>query len=246
MTNENLAIGYRWSFQIIDGNRDIAKDANLLKEFHQVCVDGFGLESDDWNTDNISMLLYSTLLGRLFSGSGRLCGIAYYSVTEKQLDGTYLLWEDGICLRKEVQGKRYSLAAIQGAIKMFPSRNFGWLGCRTQIPKMFSRYQKIGKIFPFNEDYNTPIGKRVMEFLLQNISEVQDVEKEKKLNKTNGVCSEIYPQGRLGDYKTGIEGTTEFEKKLEQWNFQRAHGDAVILVARFPQDFFSKNEVSNA
>lgn len=226
---------YRWEFQILNQNREIANDASLLEDLHQVCVDGFGMESAEWTKDNKDMLLQSSLLGKLWDSSGKLCGLAYYSVPEKQLDGDYFLWEDGICLKKEVQGKQYSLAAIKEAAKMFPTRKFGWLGCRTQIPKMFLRYKKLGKVFPFDANYETGIGKCIMDFLRENIQEVREVYQSNKLNISNGVSIATYPLGKLGNYEIGIDGTAEFENRLEQWGFQRDLGDAVVIVAHLKQ-----------
>jgi hypothetical protein len=227
---------YKWEFQLLEGNRGIADDESILEEFRQVCVDGFGIESGSWIDDNRSMLLNSTLLGMLINSEGKIYGIVYYSAPQELLDGTYLLWEDGICLRKEVQGKSYSRAAVEGTVKLF-QRSFKWLGCRTQNPNMFARYKKLGKVFPFDESYDTLIGACVMNFLISNIVEVREVNASNKLNKVNGVCVQTYPQGRLGDYQTGIEGTAEFEKKLEKWGFQREQGDAVVIVTLLFEPF---------
>jgi hypothetical protein len=220
---------YVWQFQRLDRNVEIAD--KVVKELHQVCVKGFGLDSDEWATDNRLMLSQSTILGRLLNQQRKVFGIAFYSAPDVFLDGTHFLWEDGICLVKEAQRKGYSWTAIEQAVKMFPERIFGWVGCRTQNPAMFLRYAKLGKTFPFDELYDTVNGERVMNFLLENIAEVQEVSALNNLNRRNGICTEVYPQGRLGDYSIELDGAEPFEKQLKQWEFQRDTGEAVLIVS---------------
>jgi hypothetical protein len=218
-----------WQFQQLDRNMKIADE--IVEEFHQVCVSGFGSESQEW-TPNIKLKLsQSTILGRLVNPQEKVCGIAFYSAPDLLFDGTHFLWEDGICIVKELQGNGYSWAAIEQVAKIFPERTFRWVGCRTQNPAMFLRYAKLGKAFPFDELYNTPSGKRLMSFLIENFVEVQEVDVSTQLNRDNGIFSAIYPQGKLGDYRTELGGTDAFEKQLGQWGFQRNRGDAVLIVS---------------
>lgn len=229
MSLEELGRDCVWQFQRLDRNVEITD--KIVEELHQVCVNGFGIKSDQWATDNRLMLSQSTILGKLLNQQGKVFGIAFYSAPDAFLDGTHFLWEDGICLVKEAQRKGYSWTAIEQAAKMFPEHNFGWVGCRTQNPAMFLRYAKLGKTFPFDELYDTANGRRVINFLLENIAEVQEVGTSNTLNKGTGICTDVYPQGRLGNYPTGLDGTEAFEKKLKQWGFQRDRGEAVIIVS---------------
>ena len=229
MSIEELGRDYIWQFKRLDENPEIADE--IVEELRWVCVNGFGLESDEWAADNKLMLSQSTILGRLLNQQGKVFGIAFYSAPDVFLDGTHFLWEDGICLVKEAQRKGYSWTAIDQALKMFPERTFGWVGCRTQNPAMFLRYAKLGKIFPFDELYDKVNGERIINFLLENIAEVKEVGALNNLSRGNGICTEVYPQGRLGDYPTEIDGAEPFEKQLKQWEFQRDRGEAVILVS---------------
>lgn len=100
---------------------------------------------------------------------------------------------------------------------------------------MMVRYSRFGKLFPFDELYDSSDGQVVMDFLLNHISEVKTTHQRQKLNRVNGVCTQLYPQGRLGDYVVDLEKTAIFEKQLQDWGFQREQGDAVILMSALVQ-----------
>ncbi|MEG4518358.1 MULTISPECIES: hypothetical protein [unclassified Microcoleus] len=233
MSKEELASECVWQFKIFEENPDISDV--IVENFSRVCLNGFGIERD-WTTNIKKKLSNSTMLGMLQNQEGRFYGFATYLASNSLLGGSYLLWEDGICLTKEAQGKGFSRTAIEQAVKIFPKQTFGWIGGRTQNPLILKRYKRLGKTFPFDELYETQTMKSVMDFLIENIPEVKKVYTEKKLNRSNGICTAVYKEGRFGDYPVGIEGTEEFEKQLEQWGFQRARGDAVIIVARWRQN----------
>jgi hypothetical protein len=65
---------------------------------------------------------------------------------------------------------------------------------------MMMRYARFGNLFPFDQLYDSVDGQSIMEFLLEHIAEVQTTYQRGKLNTVNGVCTQLYPQGRLGDY----------------------------------------------
>lgn len=222
-----------WEFQRLENSAEIPDI--LLDQLLQVCVDGFGLESSDWLNDNREMLSTSTLFGRLMDKQDQLYGIAFYSAPLELLHNFHVLWEDGICLVKALQHKGFSRKAIAKATSFFPERKFNWLGCRTQNPAMMVRYSRFGKLFPFDELYDSSDGQVVMDFLLEYVSEVKTTHQRQKLNTVNGVCTQLYPQGRLGDYVVDLEKAAIFEKQLQDWGFQREQGDAVILVSALVQ-----------
>jgi hypothetical protein len=218
-----------WEFKHLENGAEIPDE--VLGQFLRVCVDGFGFESDDWMYDNQEKLATSTILGRLLDNQGQLYGIAFYSAPAVTLGDSHVLWEDGICLVKLAQHQGHSRSAITKAASLFPERQFNWLGCRTQNPAMIMRYSKFGKLFPFDELYDSTNGQPVMDFLLEHIAEVQTTHQRGKLNTTNGVCTQLYPQGRLGDYRVDLEKAAQFEEQLQCWGFERERGDAVILVS---------------
>jgi hypothetical protein len=222
-----------WEFQQLDGNAEIPD--SLVEQCSRVCIDGFGLKAGDWADGNREKLSQSKLFGRLVGNGEKLYGIAYYSVPDARINNSHILWEDGICLVKSVQHKGCSWQAITKAASLFPDRQFNWVGCRTQNPAMLMRYSRFGRLFPFDELYNTSDGQTVMDFLLQHIAEVQTTHQQGKLNTVNGVCTELYRQGRLGDYSVKLNGAGFFEKQLQDWGFQRERGDAVILVSSLVQ-----------
>ncbi|MGV0029059.1 hypothetical protein [Phormidesmis priestleyi] len=233
MSQKELLPNLDWEFQRLDNGAEISD--GLLDQLLQVCVDGFGLKSNDWVNDNREMLSTSTLFGKLTDDQGYLYGIAFYSAPDMNLGDSHILWEDGICLVKELQHKGFSRKAIAKAISLFPERQFNWLGCRTQNPAMMMRYSKFGRLFPFDKLYDSADGQPIMEFLIEHIAEVRTTYQRGKLNTINGVCTRLYPQGRLGDYLVDLERAAQFEKQLQSWEFQRARGDAVILVSSLVQ-----------
>jgi hypothetical protein len=229
MSEKELPSSLIWEFQWLD--KDAETQDQLLGCFHQVCIDGFGFESDNWINNIRKKLATSTILGSLQDNQGQIYGIAFYSVPAVTLGDSHIVWEDGICLVKAVQHQGYSQKAIKKAVSLFPERRFSWLGCRTQNPAMMMRYSKLGKLFPFNKLYSSEDGQPIMEFLLEHIAEVQTTYQRGKLNTVNGVCTQIYSSGRLGDYQVNLKNAAQFEQQLQAWEFQRDRGDAVILVS---------------
>jgi hypothetical protein len=98
---------------------------------------------------------------------------------------------------------------------------------------MMMRYANFGRgeVFPFDKLYDSKDGQSIMAFLLEHIAEVQTTHQRGKLNIINGICTQLYPQGRLGDYCVDLEKVARFETQLQAWEFQRERGDAVILVS---------------
>jgi hypothetical protein len=222
-----------WEFQWLD--RNTAVSADLLEQLLQVCEDGFGTPAADWRDGTLEKLGASTVLGKLLDAAGRLYGFVFYSAPAQPLLGSHLLWEDGICMVKAVQQKGYPRRAISKVAELFPERRFYWLGCRTQNPAMMLRYAKFGKLYPFDESYDSPDGQVIMNFLLNYIEEVKTTHRCGKLDTTSGICNRFYSQGRLGDYPVNLEKAARFEDQLKVWGFQREFGDAIVLTSLITQ-----------
>jgi len=217
---------YNWQFQILNG---ISPEDDIATSIHQVFLDGFALQKG-WSIESIKKAFTrSKILGLLVNLNQEICGYAFYSVPDHPLQGTYLLWEDGICLKKEAQGKKLSSQAWKLACSFFSTRKFGWIGGRTQNPLVIKRYAKLGVLFPFQITYAEGEGKLIMDYLSRYIAEVRDV---KHLERDTGICRQVYKEGRLGDYSIQIDGADEYEKLLHAWNFQRENGDALIVVTK--------------
>jgi hypothetical protein len=220
---------FTWHFQKISEIKD-SFDVKEVKEFHRVCVDSFGIETD-WDSDNKRKFSESTLLGKLLYQTEELCGIAYYSVPEKELENSYLLWENGICIVKKAQHLGLSSIAIEEAKQLFSERKFGWFGGKSQNPKIFLRYQNLGKTFPFEQLYATPEGQTLMTFLVENIEELKDLRESGKLNLSSGICTAAYSR-YLGDYSISLKGAESFENHLKKLGFNRTGGDSVVVIAK--------------
>jgi hypothetical protein len=230
MSYPKQLLSLNWKFQRLDESVKVSDE--LLEQCLQICVDGFGFESDDWMKNNREKFATSTIFGKLLDAEGKLYGISFYSAPVVTLSGFHVLWEDGICLARAAQNQGYAQQVIGGATSFFPARQFKWVGCRTQNPTMMMRYANFGdQLFPFDELYDSEAGQTIMAFLLEHIAEVQTTHQCGKLNLINGICTQLYPQGRLGDYCVDLEKVAGFEAQLQAWEFQRERGDAVILVS---------------
>jgi hypothetical protein len=222
-----------WDFQWLD--RNTAVSAELLAQLLHVCEDGFGTPAAEWRDGTLEKLAASTILGKLLDAAGQLHGFVFYSAPAQPLLGSHLLWEDGICMVKAVQQKGYPRQAIAKVAELFPERRFRWLGCRTQNPAMMLRYAKFGKLYPFDETYDSTDGRVIMDFLLNYIEEVKVTNQCGKLDRKSGICAKFYPQGRLGNYPVDLEKAAKLENQLQDWKFQREFGDAIILTSLLTQ-----------
>lgn len=218
---------YEWQFQLAQNIN--ADDSSLLEAIHQIFLDGFGLKKG-WSVEGINKRLKtSNVIGFLRKDGKEICGYAFYSIPSELLGDAYMLWEDGVCLRKEIQGKGLTKQVVEKSSFVFPDKKFSWIGGRTQNPLVIKRYSKFGALFPFHATYAAGEGKLVMNYLNQHIAEVRDV---KQLEKNTGICRGVYKEGRLGDYSMLVSDTDDYERRLLEWNFQRESGDAVIVVSK--------------
>lgn len=215
-----------WRFQSLHGHSEF--DDTVVGAILDVFRDGFDLP-DGWSIESVRKdLNSSSVVGLLFSPDDKLQGYAFYFAPSVPLDGAHLLWENAICLRKEVQGKGYTKSVLQNASNVLHAMTFGWVGGRTQNPVVIKRYSKLGRIFPFDASYETGEGKIVMSYLLKHVEQVG----ASSIDLTNGICRRAYRYGQLGNYPTDVVGTERFETQLQNWNFRRDEGDAVAVVSR--------------
>lgn len=215
-----------WQFHHL---KDLEPDYALAESIHKIFLDGFGLK-EGWSTEGIKKaLMRSTMLGLLVDPKGNTWGYAMYTIPDAPLMGTYFLWEDAICLKKDAQGKGFSSNVWGMILSFYSNRKFGWVGGRTQNPLVIKRYSKFGYLYPFESTYDHGEGKLVMDYLGRHIAEVRDV---KQLDRNNGICHSVYREGKLGDYSMSVTGAVAWEKQLSERGFQRERGDAVIIVAK--------------
>jgi hypothetical protein len=215
-----------WTFRSLQVDSEV--EEGLAESIRAVFLDGFGL-SDGWTVDEIKVSLRrSHILGLLMSPDGQIWGYAFYSVPPNSFEGRWFLWEDAICLRKNVHGYGLSEEALPYVQRLYPRKEFGWIGGRTQNPIVMRRYAAYGKVFPFDLRYDEGVGPRLMEFIVGSIEEIGAVA---DLDRATGICRQVYKEGILGDYLLGLEEAQPFERLLNSWNFNRAKGDAVIVVA---------------
>lgn len=98
-----------------------------------------------------------------------------------------------------------------------------------QLLLMMRSYGYFGSLYPFEADYSTGEGYKVMDYLLEHIPQVKYTT---NLVRDKGLCRSIYNSGRLGDYKVNVK--RGIEKQLAEWGFNRDNGDALIVIARLP------------
>ena len=203
------------------------------KDIYSIFLNGFGLtEKNAWRIERIADALrrISFLALAYANDEPNACGYAMYTVPPIPFDdGTYLLWEDAICLRKTAQGQGGRSDLFAKITARSHHRPIGWIGGRTQNPRVIKTYCRLGHSFPFSENYETPDGQAIMAFLRAHVDEVRHVE---KLDLPCGIGRHVYRQGRLGDYDEDAYKTLEFERQLADWKFDRDNGDAVIVTAR--------------
>lgn len=218
-----------WRFQFLDTPEDVSD--SVIESLGRVFSDGFGLPNG-WNREDIRRALHrSDVLGLLHDADGVVVGYAFYSAPEISLEGRHLLWEDAICLQKLVQGSGYTGQVLfKSVTKLFPERVFGWVGGRTQNPKVFLRYAKLGQVLPFDLAYTSSLGRKVMNFLVEHITEVQEALSRGILEQATGICRGIYREGKLGDYEIASHSWDRFEVLLRSWAFDRDSGDALLVV----------------
>jgi hypothetical protein len=118
---------------------------------------------------------------------------------------------------------------------LFPERDFGWLGGRTQNPLILRRYlHRATSLFPITIGYDNRNGKELLGFLLRHIAEVSEVS---ELDLRTGVCHKIYKTGRLGDYPVDLNDpeVAMIEKRLSELGMSRDSGDAVVAIAKLKE-----------
>jgi hypothetical protein len=216
---------YQWSFINLQEVQDAP--AELILVLRQIFADGFGLTTLWQEEDAQHALTRSTILGLLQNPTGQIGGYAFYTLPEAPLLGSHLLWEDAVCLRKSLQGQGYAGHKLFACIREYLNdRTVGWLGGRTQNPIVMRRYARFGETLPFNALYDEQ--PQVMNYLIEHIAEVQSA--QQRMDKRTGICRQVYPEGRLGDYPTDVPGTEKYQDLLKSWGFSPERGDAVVVL----------------
>lgn len=229
---------YSWDFRLVDPQEQVSDE--VAEGIHRAFLDGLNL-AEGWSIEGAKRVFSrSTVAGLLTQGEQEIEGYAFYNIPEVQLDGSYMIWEDGICLKKHLQGRGLAsferlLAKICG---LFPGRAFGWVGGRTQNPLVILRYARLGTNYPFDAKYSEGEGQTLLRFLVQNIADVNEV--KATLDYSTGICRGLYPEGRLGDYGRTIDGAEAIECSLAEWGFDRNAGDAVITATRLSSPFIGR------
>jgi hypothetical protein len=225
---------YTWHFQTLHDDSTINETdvEQILATFR----DGFAL-SEGWSLAGVREALQrSTVLGLLRDAEGMIFGYSFYSIPQALLEGTYLLWEDALCLRRAVQGCGYTRPLVKKVCELFPDRVFGWVGGRTQNPVVMLRYAGMGgTLFPFLQAYDSAEGQVLWDFLLEHLEEVRQPHEAGTLDAATGICRAVYPEGRLGDYPVDCDGAALFERQLADWGFDRERGDAVLVVTHLAE-----------
>jgi hypothetical protein len=225
----DISSDYEWRFETQKVSEHV--DEAFLRSIHQVYLDGFS-KTQGWSLKGIQDVVTRSSVRGFLRKRNEVVGYAFYSVPAQPLDGTHMLWENAICLKKDAQGHGLTRGIIEKVIDLFPNVKFGWIGGRTQNPLVFKRYSDLGKIFPFVARYDTDEGRKIMDFVLKHIPQATTFSGQGFVDRTNGVCSNAYSGGRLGEYSTNVPATEAFEKQLRDWGFKRENGDAVLVVSR--------------
>ena len=217
-------------------------DEGFLKSIHQVYLNGFG-KTEGWSLEGINASLLRSSIRAFLMKNDEIVGYAFYTVPSVTLDGTHMLWENAICLKKGAQKQGLTRGIIERVVKLFPSKKIGWIGGRTQNPLVFKRYSELGKMFPFHVRYDTDDGKQVMAFLVEHIRQAKTFSGAAAfLDQASGICRNAYADGRIGDYSTEVPGAEAFERQLLEWGFNRDNGDAVLVVSRLPGSIQSTSD----
>jgi hypothetical protein len=202
-------------------------------QIQNIFRDGFGGEQD-WHQEKIRQRLNNaSVVGLLEAPGTPPAGYAIYSSPDEALDGRFVLWEDGVCLRRTWQRKGIApkpQELVRGLSELL-DRKFGWLGGDTQNPLVYKRYASLGRVFPIDMPFTSKPGQRLLNFLLDHVPQVKS--RRKDLNIRSGALTKIYKEGRLGQYEVGISGAEPFEEYLMQHGVRRERGDALLLVAEF-------------
>jgi len=204
-------------------------DDAFLNKVRNVYVDGFyngNYQKDDTPFKSLSKRLQqSTDLAILCDNiEGDFFGYALFTIPKKLFEDKGIIWQDSICVNKALQNQGYTKQVYQLIKQKNP--HVLLLGGRTQNPAIVKSFCKIGKAFPFDELYSTEKGKRLFNFLKENINEVRE---SIGINESTGIVTGKYGS-RLGDYSNdwnGVEWQAEF---LKSNSFNQEAGDAVVIV----------------
>lgn len=222
---------YEASWQWCRASDASVSDSVLIGHVQSIFRDGFDTERDWHETKIRQRLAEASVVGLFKIPDGPPAGYAIYSSPDETFDGKFVLWEDGICIRRSLQGQGVSPRTGQ-LLREFGSllgREFSWLGGDTQNPVVYKRYARLGRVFPIDAPFTDGLGQRLLNFLLRNVPQVRN--RSGALDVESGALKGIYREGRLGRYEIGISGAERFEEYLSQHQVDRELGDALLLVS---------------
>lgn len=144
---------------------------------------------------------------------------------------TYIHYSDATALVPSIRGKGIYQRAERAAWDSYRQQGIplGYLACRTQNPFAYTRFRRMSNhVFPFDEPYDTPVGRPLLETLTQYLQSRGMVE---KIDPHTGIQYGVYGQ-QLGNSRKNGKHTLARVKRLIDGGFQSEHGDAVIIAAR--------------
>jgi hypothetical protein len=215
-----MADRYEWQCRLLSPAD--ALDDGLVQQVFDVFRRAFGFEPRHGLDSIRYRLRNSTILGLLRDESEAVHGFACYSVPSVPLRGAYVLWGDGMALMPEVQGRGLARSFAERACALFPGRSFAWMGGRTQNPVVVRWHATLGRVFPFDGTYAEAEGGEVLRYLREHVAEVREAT---SIDAETGICRGAYQWTYRPEYLAQV-------RDADRWAFNRAHGDALILVAK--------------
>jgi hypothetical protein len=163
--------GLQWFWQRIS---DVEISDELIQHIQSIFRDGFS-RSRDWHETKIRRRLDdASVIGLLEVPDAPPAGYAIYSSPDQTLDGKFVPWEDGVCIRRTLQGQGKSPSPRQllRELGKILGREIGWFEGDTQNPVVYTRYASLGRVFPIDIPFTSAPGQRLLNFLLESVPQV--------------------------------------------------------------------------
>jgi len=165
---------------------------------------------------------------------GTIAGFAFIYVIPFQSNDEKLCFINKLAISSKFQGMRF---ASQFRNLLLKKETFAWIAARTQNPAIMYNFSKNAiNVYPFKEAYSgTDDGRKILEFIAQNIPQVKDSFKIGKvaIDITTGICKGYY-KGNLGNnYVNKSENFIIEMSQLDTWNFSATNGDAILITSSF-------------
>src|SRR5712691_3355168 len=195
-------VPYAWCW--FDARSDFCRDSSIAEAILEIFQratqpEGWSLNGVRWRIARCSLVgLLTRDPDRPLNG---LVGYGLYTVTNDVPGGGTLLWGDSLVIAPEAQGQGHASIrhAIDGVRQIQGIRHVRWLGCCSQSEAIFQRYLKVGPMYPFRQRYTSPVGAKMMRWMIAAIPQLN--ERARCVNLKTGVCSDLY-RGVLTDQQT--------------------------------------------